>query len=497
MSRWEDEFRNHPFQSFWQAIKSEVHQLTVDDMTIATNTQEVARLRKVIAYLSTVIEAVDPELVPPSTWSNFVGQAEACLQHIRAYVGNRDINHIVNANANADNLLSYVKPYLVAPSDSAKAAISALLAYQEQIESHLKAVSVMAKNVGNVSSAELESLTQISQIARRKADEIQALRVALLEGTSDKPSAEAEIELLRSKAQAAESEIQSYHRRLFIESDQPSIKSTIDQVVNAINRDVDVTQKTLQLTQGKVNDLEVFYTKIFGELDAGGTPVSGLKLELEQRTKQLAQLESTQLEKYNAMYSRIETLLPGATSAGLATAYRALTRSFSEKIRTNTRLFYGAVLAIPTIAILFSVESFVISPLAISFAPIKSYDELLRISLAKIPFVAPLVWLAIFASMRRSQYERLQQEYAHKEALAKSYESYKRQLDALQVPDVDSLKKELIAKAVEAVAFNASTTLNGNHREALPAEALFDFIRDEKNIGVIERLKSLISIEKK
>ncbi|GJI93258.1 hypothetical protein [Duganella hordei] len=497
MSRWDDEFRNHPFQSYWQALKSEVPKLTVDDMTIATNTQEVARLRKVIAYLDTVIEAVDPELVPPSTWSNFVGQAEGCLQQVRAYISNRDIGHINNANANADNLLSYVKPYMVAPSDVAKAENSALLAYQQQVESHLKAVSVMAANIGDASRAELDSLKQSAQFARDKADEIRALRVVLLEGTGEQPSAAAEIELLRSRAQAAESEIQSFQRRLFVESDQPSIKSAVDQVVNAINRDVETIQKTLLLTQGKVNELDVFYTKIFGEPDATGSPISGLKLELDQRTKQLALFESTQLEKYNAMYTRIETLLPGATSAGLATAYRALTRSFSEKIKMNTRFFYAAVLAIPIIAILFSVQSFAIWPLAVSFTPIKSYDELLRISLAKIPFVAPLVWLAIFASMRRSQYERLQQEYAHKEALAKSYESYKRQLDALQVPDVDSLKKELIAKAIEAVAFNASTTLNGNHREALPAEALFDFIRDEKNVGVIERLKGLVSSEKK
>lgn len=497
MSRWDDEFRNHPFQSYWQAIKSEVPQLTIDDLTITTNTQEVARLRKVVAYLDTVIEAVDPELVPSSTWSNFVGQAEGCLQQVRAYASNRDIGHITNANANADNLLSYVKPYMVAPSDAAKAENSALLAYKQQVESHLKAVSVMAANVGNASRTELDSLKQNAQFAQDKADEIRTLRGVLLEGTGEQPSVVAEIESLRSRAQAAESEIQSYQRRLFVESDQPSIKSAVDQVVNAINRDVEVIQKTLLLTQGKVNELDVFYTKIFGELDATGTPISGLKLELDQRTKQLALFESTQLEKYNAIHTRIEALLPGATSAGLATAYRALTRSFSSKIKTNTRFFYAAVLAIPLVAIFFSIESFAIWPLSVSFTSIKSYDELLRISLAKIPFVAPLVWMAIFASMRRSQYERLQQEYAHKEALAKSYESYKRQLDALQVPDVDSLKKELIARAVDALAFNASTTLNGNHREALPAEALFDFIRDEKSVSVIERLKGLVFPEKK
>lgn len=497
MSRWTEEFRHSPFNAQWQALRLEVPQLAVDDITIVTNSEEVARLKKVIGYLSMVIEAIDPELVPMSTWSNFASQADACLQQVSFYKNNRDIGHIVNANANADNLLSYVKPYMVLPSQAAKAANAAFLAYQEHVESHLRSVSETAAHVGNAARIELARLVESTQSALEKSNEITALRTSLMEGTQDKPSTVSEIELLRSRVLTSEGEIQSFYQRLFVDGDQPSIKSAVDQAVSVINRDVAATQKLILKTQETVNELDVFHTRIFGVSDDSGNAVGGLKHELDQRTKQLSDLEVTQIEKYDAMYDRIETLLPGATSAGLATAYSELALSFNAKIKTNTKLFYGAVLAIPIIAILFSVENLTISPLSMSFAPIKSYDELLRLSLAKIPFVAPLVWLAIFASMRRSQYERLQQEYAHKEALAKSYESYKRQLDALQVPDIESLKKELIAKAVEAVAFNASTTLDGNHREALPAEALLNFLKDEKNVGIIEKLKNLVLSERK
>jgi hypothetical protein len=109
----------------------------------------------------------------------------------------------------------------------------------------------------------------------------------------------------------------------------------------------------------------------------------------------------------------------------------------------------------------------------------------------KLPILLPLLWLAIFASKRRSEDRRLQQEYAHKEALAKSYQSFKMQIETLQSQD-DVLMKELLQNAIRAIAFNASTTLDGKHGDRVPVlEALDTLVnkgvlhsnplRDKKN----------------
>lgn len=103
--------------------------------------------------------------------------------------------------------------------------------------------------------------------------------------------------------------------------------------------------------------------------------------------------------------------------------------------------------------------------------------------------VLPVVWLAIYSATRRSQYERLQQEYAHKEAFASSYESYKKQLQDLKV-DADALQRELIAKAIEAIAFNASKTLDGNHLEKPPAMQLFDKLSFDEVKKLVEMAKA-------
>ena len=105
MSRWLDEFKSHAFQSTWDNLKSELDKVTIDDESVFSSVQELARLKKVISYLDGMIEGIDPEFVPMATWDNFNNQVMPCLQQIMEYNNNRNIGHIQNANNNADNLL--------------------------------------------------------------------------------------------------------------------------------------------------------------------------------------------------------------------------------------------------------------------------------------------------------------------------------------------------------------------------------------------------------
>ncbi len=130
-------------------------------------------------------------------------------------------------------------------------------------------------------------------------------------------------------------------------------------------------------------------------------------------------------------------------------------------------------------------------PLEIKLVQTHDWEELLRTILMRIPVIAPVLWVAIFSATRRSQYERLQQEYAHKEALASSYESYKKQLQDLKI-NAEELQQTLIAKAIDAVAYNASVTLDGKHTEKPPAFQLLEklSIDDVKKLIDIVRQKS-------
>ncbi|QDL54057.1 hypothetical protein [Rhodoferax aquaticus] len=493
MSRWHTEFEQHPFQSFWKDLQTEAPLLQADDLTIQTSVDEIDRLKRVIAYLTPLIANVDAELTPKSIWDNFQAQAEPCLAQVRSFVSNRNIGHIQGANAHADNLLSYVRPFMVLPVKVLEAVSAAATEYRLQVEHAAAKIVETSKSTVKTVQSDLDAISELQRSALSSHSQIEDLRVSLFVGSSDKPATKLQIDELTLTVKTQADGVQVYHDKLLIDGSVPAIKSEIDAAAKAILAGREKVERDLKLEEHTLGELDAFYDKIFGPTNTDGTRGGGLKLELDERTRQLVQLENDQIVKHKAMFDQIETLLPGATSAGLSTAYNKLRLSFDNPIAVNTKVFFIAVGLMPVLAVLACIQSFTLSPLELQFIEVPTYEAILRHMLAKAPFILPLIWLAIFAMRRRSQYERLQQEYAHKEALAASYESYKTQIAQLQVPDIDSLKKELISKAIEAIAFNVSTTLSEAPTEKMPLEHALATLNGDKGLmSLLGKLKDVI-----
>ena len=105
----------------------------------------------------------------------------------------------------------------------------------------------------------------------------------------------------------------------------------------------------------------------------------------------------------------------------------------------------------------------------------------------KLPFIIPVLWLVIFVSKRRSEAERLTQEYAHKESLAKSYDSYKQQIEKLADDNQKELLPILMENMIKAIALNPAETLDKKHQSDSPmSEILKDksFIDKIKDISI-------------
>ena len=118
----------------------------------------------------------------------------------------------------------------------------------------------------------------------------------------------------------------------------------------------------------------------------------------------------------------------------------------------------------------------------IKFVDVSDLSKLVPTVLYKLPIILPILWLALFASKRRSEALRLQQEYSHKEALAKSYQNFKAQIEALNQPDPELMRK-LLNAAIDAVSMNASDTLDKNHGDNTPVTQGVD--------GLIESMEKL------
>lgn len=471
----------------WPDLLTLINNLDVDDKTVTTTVEELARLNKVAIFIDEIIKTIDAELTPKSVLDNCANQSHACFNQVSAYLTSRAASNLVQANEHADNLLTYIRPYMVLPREALPAYGAATAAYSNKLKQHTDNYNLHITNITNELNETIEKSRQQQEYLKNIELKVKEFDKYLYEGDSEFSAAE---EYIRS----AIKEITEHHKAISDlktslldgpESTLANIKKN-QQEVQKINSEL---SELLDSNTQQNNDLTKFHNKIFGIKKGDDDEIAegGLEQELEQRFHQLNNFEFEQKNRHQTLYSSIEALLPGATSAGLASAYKSLKDYFSTPIRRYTVAFYSSMTALLIGGIFLVTDSLSLSPPSITFIKVGDWQEILRTLLMRSPIVLPVVWLAIFSATRRSQYERLQQEYAHKEAFAASYESYKKQLSDLQVSG-DELQKELIAKAIDAIAFNASSTLDGKHVEKPPI-----FLALEKlSIGDVKKLIDLI-----
>lgn len=485
MSRWLTDYKNHPFQKNWFALKELLKGIIVDDQTILTNVQELARLKKVIAYIDNILLGLDPELVPKATWSSFQQQLEPCLQHILAYKNTKKIANLNQANDHADNLLSYVKPYFTTHENIIRSLKLGANAYEEQFtdyaESFKNKSDSLIKTIESNQSSTTEYLKQVEKITKK----IVVLSDRLFEEKDGVAGTEAMVDKLVVQLKQQAADVTQLHSELLL--GDASKKMLIEKVEKEVTASQKIILEKLSSVKNEVDELAQYHKVIFGDKESDNN--SGLKVEIEKRRKDLIALETENKNNYEALFKKIEGLLPGATSAGLASAYKELKDKFDSSIKNYTRAFTGALLLLIGASFVMSLSSFSIFPVfEMKFIDVQQWDVILRAVIYKTPFMLPIIWFAIFSAKRRSQYERLQQEYAHKEAFAKSYESYKLQLTELKI-ESNELQMALIEKAIQAIAYNASVTLDGKHEDSSPFTQVIEKLTPDDKKALFELIR--------
>ena len=484
MSRWINQFENHAFHDIWNSLKECLDGTTVDDETVITSVQELARLRKVIAFVNTMIASLDPELVPLTTWDNFNQQATPCYQSIVSYNSTRNIAHIQQANANADNLITYVRPYMVAEGKAGKLLQESVKQYAKTVEEFIGSFHEKSSEILSSIKHDQLAIESLKTNIENVDEKITQYKEKLF-GNDEDEGIEHTIDALVEDAEAKREQIAKLHDELLVgDSKSQSIKALVIEAKDNVIEDQENIDKALNSVVDEVKGLTDFYIKIFGKLNDEDERVGGLSNEITLSMKTLRDFETQQKIKYDALVEQIETLLPGATSAGLATAYEEMKLSFNNPIKTFGRVFYGAVFLLVVVSLFSVFDSIGLN--GVKFAQFVTWDAALKALLNKLPLYGALVWLAGFASSRRSESQRLQQEYAHKEALAKSYDKYKKQIEALGDED-NQMQKEFIKKAVDAIVYNASQTLDGRHGDNHPLHNLAGSVADK----LMEKIPSL------
>ncbi len=490
MSRWIDNFDNHAFRITWEDLKTKLEESEADS-TVPTAVQELARLFKVVAFLDNALDNIDPELFPEPLLDSFNQQATQCRDQIKNFNANRNIAHIKNANANVDNLLTYVRPYMIAEGSVRKTLLSSVRAYSSEMEKSLEKFNESAsekleeiqasKSKIDTYEADTKYEFEAAEEARAKIDEYEE---KLLGNVEDETSIKDKIEEIEESFTQKHEKLQGLYDEAFVDDEETSIKTAMETAKVELESDASEAKQSLKHLKSEIKQFDDFYENIFGVMnEEEEVRENGLKQELDGRLEQLEEYEKTQNTKHTVLFEKIEALLPGATSAGLASAYKELKDSFTNPIKHWNWLFIGSVtiMFFATFLSFTHIELTEAGKYIFSFANADSLDKTFNSLLHKLPLYAPLIWLAIFASKRRSEMQRLQQEYAHKEALAKSYDSYKTQIEKLEKGDQEMLLK-LIENSINTIAHNASETLDGKHGDGTPLHEFMKSAGEAKKI---------------
>lgn len=470
---------NNDIIPLWNEVQSFVNEID-ESCILDAYIENFAYLRKITAFLSEAMSCIDADFLP----NDFINNIESYLTDIKNYLVNTqnytNSSYISYVESKLDNLLQIVFPFILHKGKAIKGLRVGLNDYSKTITNHVE-------NGFSEIKLTQENANKIKVKLENELDEFQTLRAEMEEYRDlifSEDGIKEKIEDLLNNSASKLSEIEGLHDSIY---DEDGLKQKIDKFYSNISDKNDDINELKENSLATLQGLEQFYDKIFGKDDENGNKAGGLKQEIEQRRKDLEEFKQKQQKRYDELNKQIENLLPGATSAGLSSAYNEMRNQFSKSAKWYAGGFYFS-LFILLVTVLCIRDVLLVDKIPLDKGIWISLLVLLGNFAVKMPFIIPALWLVIFMSRRRSEAERLSQEYMHKEVLAKSYDSYKQQIEKLSKEDQKGLLPVLMEGMIRAISLNPAETLDKKHQSDSP---ISEVLKDNKFIdSIADKIKS-------
>ena len=350
--------------------------------------------------------------------------------------------------------------------------------------------------IRNIKNKANEELVEIDELHSRCfpenvesiGDKIDAIEKRLNDLLKDGGTFE-EIKSLNVESSRLKDEIRTYYLKVFVGNDsEESIKSSIESVENEIKskrqtieafvlRYIDgYSKKVVDSNGGEIEEIVKSKKQIIDELHIS------FEEFIESETKGIEAYKNQFLIYENLQKKRVEELLKIATNASLASSFETLKEKISIKRENAEKAFILGLLLIVA-GVLLPYLSYIEELL---FKPDQIYLNLLK----RITITAPFIWFAIHQSIKISQYFRLEQEYAHKEVVSRSFEGYKAQVNELYKDRDGSheLLDKLLSSAISAISKNPTVVLDKIKAHHSPLGPLVDSL-SENTVKALEQLR--------
>ena len=276
MSRWVEEFKNHALHEQFNKLQKTLKSTSVDK-SLFTDVQEIERLNKALSYAKAIIESLDPELLPITVWQTLVPPIENCTSYLENYQSSRNSQYLKHANDKADELLTYVRPYMIAGGKAGRALQSAVLSYSEKIKEYGDKLSEKAEIVISEAYDTLQKSQKLLDEQREIKQHIDAYNEELLGiDESDDTGVKQQIEKLHENVTHYESKIEEFYNLLF---DGNSESDAWESIIK------DIKEKAID-SDKKLDELIEYHAKVFGE-----NTRTGLKQEVDGQLLKLGNIE--------------------------------------------------------------------------------------------------------------------------------------------------------------------------------------------------------------
>ncbi len=210
-----------------------------------------------------------------------------------------------------------------------------------------------------------------------------------------------------------------------------------------------------------------------GEVVAAAKSAENRVVEYEKKLVDLHKV-------FAEMHTKIEGLLPNATSAGLASAFR----NQQTRFRKPQRNWLGAFVV--TIFLLLC-AGVVGLPGFWPGATQENWDSILRHFVARLPIVVPLVWFGIYAGRNYMLALRVEEEYAYKEAVSTAFEGYKREMLTISGAGSGALTPivSLCESVLRTLSQRPGSIYEGRHDDITPLSPIAKTVVDAAQNGKV------------
>ena len=435
-------------------LNNEVENLDLANLDDAQRL-ELARAKEVLTYVLNYINLLDPDLLPKTFYNQIITKTQTW---------NKTVPHL---NQVLDDILFYLASYssIYIPKNQASSTIAE-----------------MVKSYGNTIKQSLQEIN-FGKV-KKDAKAIERYESELL---SADDSIQSKVANYQSQIQTWFDEIKKFRNNFFEKQDGKdiSLQTEINNARNDINKALgDIKKDEDEFSQTK-EKLDEFYYKIYGN-----DTVKGLQKELDERREQLDKYK-IQLENYEKEQREIiGALVSDATDEKLSKSYREAKDSYDTPIKIWNGVFIGSMAIIAIIA------SLSILGILLPTIDFNDHNSTSNQITSRLLLCIALSWLAIFATRRRNEIKRLQEEYRYKEATAKSYFNYNQRIKDIQdEKERDDLRTALIERLIEMTAQNPNKALDKTKKENVPMFELLNQIAKLPS-EAREFLKGIIAIVK-